>query len=70
MLYLGSKSSSVAGEGALDFETLRSWMDDRLANPDPEAMNTLYWHDSLRKYGQEQDAAPGEPAGRRSSTNT
>ncbi len=57
MLYLGSNSPGIAGEGALDFETLRSWMDDRLANLDPDAINTLYWHDSLHKYGQEQDAA-------------
>ena len=57
LLYLGSNSNGVAGEGALDFDTLRSWMDDRLENLDPEATNTLYWHDSLHKYAREQEAA-------------
>ena len=56
LLYLGSNSEGEIGAGALDFAILRDWIDSRLDTLDSDRMNTLYWHDSLHKYGNEADA--------------
>jgi len=55
--YIGSNALQSVGGGALDFDALRDWIDDRLANLDPSKVNTLYWHDSLHKYGQPAQAS-------------
>lgn len=58
ILYAGSNMPPFEKAGALDFSTIRSWMDKRLVELQPNKINTLYWHDTLHNYGtQEQTTA-------------
>ena len=54
ILYAGSNMPPFEKAGALDFTTIRSWIDKRLAALQTGKINTLYWHDSLHNYGTEQ----------------
>jgi len=50
LIYIGSNSDEVDHGVVLDFDTLRPWITDRLANLSPNKINTLYWHDSMHNY--------------------
>lgn len=50
LIYIGGNNPEIEHGGVLDFETIRLWINDRLANLDPDKVNTLYWHDSLHNY--------------------
>ncbi|MCD4655630.1 hypothetical protein K8T06_17045 [bacterium] len=50
--YIGCNMPVIeGGGGGLDFDEIRDWIDEVLTRIDPEKVNTLYWHDSLHKYG-------------------
>lgn len=50
LIYLGCNMSVDDGAN-IDFETIIDWMNHVLSQIDPDAVNTMYWHDSVHNYG-------------------
>lgn len=53
IIYLGTNIDKVVQRGtgvSFSFEDIQSFMDEALANVEPDKVNTLYWHESLHGY--------------------
>jgi len=56
LLYTASNMLQIVKGGVLDFSSIRDHMDTVLANVTPGRLNTMYWHDSLHNYTNDNDA--------------